>query len=331
VTGAHGANLTGLFAEARSGHNFGVGRAIPRRRLDEALLNAAGDAGAEIHQRTRLVRLLHDDHVVRGAILRGPDGQPFAVSARITVGADGLQSRVAQAFGGRRHGRLRRWALVAHMSGVAGLDDRAELHLAQDAYVGINPLPGGLANIAMVMGPSRAAHLAGGLESRFHDTLRDLFPRVQSRFGAATFEGPVRAVGPFDVRSRRPIVPGGILVGDAADFFDPFTGEGIHAALTGARLATGSILAAVRHQGLDQERPLPALTDYLRARRRAFWGKWVIERMIGYGMQAPALFDRAVGRIGRRPAMAHTMIGVTGHLVPPTRVLNPLFLARTVL
>ncbi|MGH7511350.1 MAG: hypothetical protein ACREOQ_00365, partial [Gemmatimonadales bacterium] len=70
---------------------------------------------------------------------------------------------------------------------------------------------------------------------------------------------------------------------------------------------------------------------YRSARRRAFAGKWAVERLIGYGMWWPRLFDRAVARLGRRGSMAHTLIGVTGDFVPAGEVLNPLFLARMML
>jgi hypothetical protein len=56
-----------------------------------------------------------------------------------------------------------------------------------------------------------------------------------------------------------------------------------------------------------------------------------VERLIGHAMAWPALFDRAVERLGRRGDMAHTLIGVTGDFVPARAVLNPVFLARMVL
>ncbi|HEX7024748.1 MAG TPA: hypothetical protein VF187_08020, partial [Gemmatimonadales bacterium] len=134
----------------------------------------------------------------------------------------------------------------------------------------------------------------------------------------------VMVTGPFDAWSRDVVAPGALLVGDAADFFDPFTGEGICAALRGAELAADTILPAM-------ERPGPvsrgSLRPYLRARRAAFLGKWVVERAIGYAMLAPGLFDRAVGRLERR-GLAHTLIGVTGDFVPPRAVLNPVFLSQ---
>jgi menaquinone-9 beta-reductase len=114
------------------------------------------------------------------------------------------------------------------------------------------------------------------------------------------------------------------LVGDAADFFDPFTGEGIYSALRGAELLAETAEPALAHRGRVTA---AALAPYRRARRRAFGGKWAVERLIGYGMNFPALFDRAVGRLGRR-GMAHTLIGVTADFVPARAVLNPVFLAR---
>jgi menaquinone-9 beta-reductase len=141
---------------------------------------------------------------------------------------------------------------------------------------------------------------------------------------------PVIATGPFAAWSRRVIAPGGgaLLVGDASDFFDPFTGEGIYSALKGAELVADTVTLALAQ---DQTAPLSAalLAPYARARRRAFLGKWVVERMVGYAMWFPWLFDRAVARLERN-GLSHTFLGVTGDFVPPRAVLDPRFLVRMV-
>ena len=79
------------------------------------------------------------------------------------------------------------------------------------------------------------------------------------------------------------------------------------------------------------EMPLDAgLGAYRRARRRAFAGKWAVERLIGYAMLLPGFFDRAVERLERR-GLSHTLIGVTGDYLPARHVLNPRFLSQVML
>lgn len=322
VTAPHGARLAGRFAEvAPAGRARGL--ALPRRALDAMLLQAARDAGVTVHEATQLVELA-PAAAGREARLRTGGGSA-TVRARVVVGADGLQSRVASLTGLRRRGGLRRVALVAHVHGVTGLGDAAEMHVGRLGYVGLNPLEGDLANVALVMPASRAAAMRGTLGERLAAGLAG-FPALVGRVPLDALAGPVRAIGPFDARCRRSVADGTLLVGDAAEFFDPFTGEGICSALIGARLAAPVIDAALDEGGAVRR---AALAPYRRARLAAFAGKWMVERMIGYAMLQPALFDRAVDRIARR-GLASTLVGVTGHVLPARRVLNPAFLWKTV-
>ena len=116
-----------------------------------------------------------------------------------------------------------------------------------------------------------------------------------------------------------------LLVGDAAVFFDPFTGQGIYSALRGAELAAAALAGA-----LARPHPLtgPVLAPYRAARRAAFAGKWVLERLIGLGVGWPALTDRVVGRLARRPDLADLLVSATGNVLPARRVFTPSVLAR---
>ena len=168
--------------------------------------------------------------------------------------------------------------------------------------------------------------LARGRPGSFFLEQLERFPGVRGRLRADSIVREVLVTGPFAAWSRTVVTAGALLTGDAADFFDPFTGEGICAALRGAEL-----LEITAREALARPGPLSAaaLAPYARARRRAFLGKWMVERTIGYAMLAPALFDRAVARLERR-GLAHTLIGVTGDFVPPRAVLNPVFLSQVV-
>jgi flavin-dependent dehydrogenase len=317
--------LTGLFALAGYRPFRESGLSIQRSILDAALLDAAVRAGARILERSTVEGVLAEAGAVQGLRVRDGQGPAREIRARLTIGADGLHSLVARRVGRRRYGAIRRFGFAAHLHGVEGLRDVAEMHVSGDGYVGLNPLGGGLANVALVV-PAHRAEAAKGRPSHFFFQELDRFPGVAGRVDRRKLARAVMVTGPFAAWSRRVAVPGAMLVGDAADFFDPFTGEGICAALRGAEL-----LAAVALPALERAGPVagPALRAYSRARRQAFLGKWAVERAIGYAMLAPALFDRAVARLERR-GLAHTMIGVTGDFVPPRAVLNPVFLSQVV-
>jgi flavin-dependent dehydrogenase len=327
VTAAGGSHLHGRFALAGPPPFRPTGLSISRRILDHALVAAARAAGAAVLERTAVEELLYDGGVVAGAVVRDPAGRRQALRARLTIGADGLRSIVARRLGPRRHGRPRRIAFVAHVDGVAGLGDGAELHVGRRGYVGLNPIGGGRTNVALVVPADRGAEARGRAEAFLVETLRE-FPGLHERVTRGSLVRRVLATGPFAAWSGRVVAGGAALVGDAADFFDPFTGEGIYSALRGAELLADTAAEALGHGGAVTA---ARLAGYRWARRRAFAGKWAVERLIGYGMLFPALFDRAVERLGRRAGMADTLIGVTADFVPARRVLNPLFLARMLL
>jgi flavin-dependent dehydrogenase len=326
VHGPRGSALTGLFARSVLPAARSSGLAVSRRTLDHALVQRARAAGATVLEGAAVRELLYDGGAVAGAMIEPGDGPPRTIQARLTVGADGLRSVIARRIGRRTHGRPRRIAFVAHVARVRGLGDVAEMHVSANGYVGLNPIGGDVANVALVIPAAAAGAARGDAADFFHRTL-ERFPGVAGRVDPSRVVREVMVTGPFAARSSRVTTDGALLVGDAAEFFDPFTGEGIYRALHGAELAALVAGAALRRPGIVRAR---ALAPYRAERRRAFAGTWAVERIIAWMMGAPALFDRAVARLERR-GLAHTLIGVTGDLVPAGAVLNPTFLLRTLL
>lgn len=322
VTGPSGSRLRGRFADAGGSPFRPTGMALPRRELDNVLVDAARDSGALVVEATRLAALhsLADGTIT--ATLSGPRGER-QLTARVVIGADGLGSRVARLSGLHRKGGLRRIAFVAHLTGVRGMQAHAELHVQSRTYVGLNPLDPATTNVALVVDAADAAAARGDATGYFQHRLAG-FPEVADRVAAGQIVREVLVTGPFDARSRSSTTNAVALVGDAAEFFDPFTGEGICTALAGARLLAQALDPLLRSSAPITHR---ALTPYRRARRRHFLGKWAVERSIGHAMRWPALFDHAVGRI-HRAGLASTVIGVTGDLVPASRLITPGFLWR---
>ncbi len=326
VFGPRGASLLGRFSETEVQPFRHSGLAVARRILDQRLVDGARAAGAEVRERTTVEELLYEAGGVAGVVVRTAAGARETIRARIVIGADGLRSIVARRVGRRRQGSPSRVAFVAHVADVPGLDGLTEMHVGERGYVGLNRIAAGVANVALVVPKEVAAGARGGAESFFFSLLEQ-FAGVRGRVYRESLVRRVLVTGPFAAWSGRVVVPGALLVGDAADFFDPFTGEGIGTALRGAELAADAVGAALAAPGPVT---VAALEGYRLARRAAFLGKWTVERLVGYGMLVPALFDRAIARMERR-GLAHTFIGVTGDYVPAGAVLNPWFLARMIL
>lgn len=324
VIAPSGAAMTGRFAGR---HRYApprpYGFALPRRRFDAILLDAARRAGAEVREETAVEELVYDRGGVGGVVARTGSGKREAWHARVVVGADGLRSVVARRLGLRRNSLPRRLAFAAHLEGMTGVGDVGEMHIGRPGYVGLGPIGGGVTTIALVL-PLR---LVRAERRDYHaGFLAELerFPGLRGRAAGARMVREVLATGPFAAWSRPPVADGALLVGDAADFFDPFTGQGIYSALRGAELAFETLAVALAAGGPVTRH---ALAPYARARRVVFAGKWILERLIGLGVGWPTLAERVVRRLARRPALADLLVGATGNFVPARAALAPAALA----
>jgi flavin-dependent dehydrogenase len=294
------------------------GLALPRSRLDAIVLAAAERAGATVLQGVALEALRLDGRTVVGARLRHrEDGRRWEERARVIVGADGLHSLVARRLALTRRLGPRRLALVAHLDGVAGMRGCGEMFVRAGRYVGLAPIGGALVNAAAVVPASDARAIARDPLGFLLTELR-AFPELRRRLAGSRVCDRVLVAGPFARAARRSVADGALLVGDAADFFDPFTGQGIFAALRGGRLAADALAAALALGPASRA----ALQPYRHARRRAFAGKWVLERVVALSVTRPAIMRRFVRRAASRPALAGLWVGAAGDYVPVTALCS---------
>ncbi|HEU0076002.1 MAG TPA: NAD(P)/FAD-dependent oxidoreductase, partial [Longimicrobiaceae bacterium] len=274
--------------------------------------------GAEVRTGVRVRDLLRRGRAVRG--VAASDGRAdFEIPARIVVGADGLRSVVLRRLGlVRRAPRLRKVALTAHVRGADGLGARGELRVRGGGCLGIAPVGGGLANVSIVVAGDGARGVVGDAAGYFDRALREY------GFGGLERVDEVLATGPFDWPVRRAVADGAVLVGDAAGYYDPFTGQGIFRALRGAELAADVVGAAL----LRGEVSAAALAGYERARRRAFGAGERMQRLVEAFVARPRALAAVSRRLGRRPEVADALIRVTGDLEPVRSLLRPALLLR---
>lgn len=325
VRAPSGRTFHGAFATARGFRGFRErGLALRRVHLDDLVLGAARGQGARVVEGTRVSALVTAQGRVSGVVSEA-DGHRVVRRAALVIGADGLRSIVARRLGLAAHAVWpRRVAFVAHYRGVAGMGRAGEMHVHADGYVGLADVGHGETNVAIVV-PARIARQAKGDAAGFFDQWLAARTHLTERFARAVRVSEVRATGPFASRARRGWAPGAALVGDAADFFDPFTGEGIYAALRGGELLAPFAADAIRGDPRAQAR---ALAGYDDARRREFAGKWRVERIIGAAVGVPALMNHAARVLGREQHLADLLVGIAGDVVPANALFAPRVLAH---
>lgn len=301
------------------------GWALPRSDLDAILLEAATAAGATFLARRRVFGLLREGEGaaggrVRGVVARGPDGGRERHRARLVVGADGLRSRIARLLGGVRHGPRRRLALVGRFE-KAGLGatfgGRGEMRISSEGVLGAAPTGPDGCNLALVVPDARAPAISVDVARFYREGLAAY--GAWSRVAGARRIGEIEVTGPFEVSPRRVVAPGALLAGDAAGYFDPFTGQGIYRALWMAREAAATALAALEGEFAGAA----GLAAYARRVRRLLVASRRVQRLVDAFVSRPTLMDPTAGLLGRRPGLASLLVDVTGDRLPPSALLRP--------
>jgi flavin-dependent dehydrogenase len=283
VTGPGGARIDAPYPP----DVYGV--AITRRDLDTALVDAAVEAGARFEPGVRV----RGPVVAKGVVI-GVRTDRGELRGRVVIGAEGRQATLAAALGLARFAPSpKRWAFGAYFEGLSGVTARGEMHVRSGEYVGIAPLPGGIANVCVVREITRVGRRGDFPESGTRAGGPDpiaravsSYPDLRERFAAARRVSAVATLGPMAIDVRASGCPGLLLAGDAAGFIDPITGDGLRFALRGGELAAAAALTELR-----TGRPTWQTLD--RMRTAEFASKWRLNRAVRVLVGSPGCVHAA--------------------------------------
>jgi flavin-dependent dehydrogenase len=305
----------------RPHRNYGL--AIRRPLLDTTLLLRAEQVGVRVRTGVDVRDVIRDGGGRVCGVMARERNRLSPIHAGLVIGADGLRSVVARRTKLGRHGRWpRRLALVRHYRGVTHDSMVGDMHVFDGGYAGFAPVGDDLTNVAVVVPTSHSREIGNDRDAIIEQFIASQ-PAVAARLAHAEPATAARAVGPFNWHAKRAWTPGAALVGDSADFFDPFTGEGMYAAMRGAELLATYAWEAVRAN--THARADTALAAYDRCRRHEFSGKWAVEKAIAMAIASPPWINFAARALARRSDLADLLVGVTGDFVPAREVLKPRF------
>lgn len=328
VASPDGTTFRAKFPAAVEGQASPFALSIPRATLDSVLLKWAQRAGARCVEGFRVTDLIWENGQVRGVTGIGSTGRE-TYRGRIVVGADGRDSVVARRLGLHRpHPTLHRTALVAHYEGAAKLIDYGLISVGVRSYCILNPIGKRLVNACIVADHGVVRGWKGHVEELF-DVMLQEFPLAVRTLGDTQRSGPIRCLGPLAFHTGRSAKAGALLIGDAAGFYDPFTGEGVGHALSGSQLAAREITSALTEG--DGYLAESRLMRFDRQQRAAFKSRKRLGVTLQTVIRHPLAANLVVRFLRGRQSFADLLLGVVGDLLPPsalTGILHPALLLK---
>jgi 2-polyprenyl-6-methoxyphenol hydroxylase-like FAD-dependent oxidoreductase len=237
----------------------------PRRYiLDKILVDAAVEAGAELHENFIVDEILRDDDRVTGIRGHAKEGQSVAEQARVIVGADGRHSLVAKAVQPEKYHEHPAQSLAYYTYWADVPLSGGEVYGRGPRSIGLWPTNDGLTMSYIAWPVKEFNTFRSNIEANVMSTF-DLVPELGQRMRSG--RRVEKFVGTADLPSyfRKPYGSGWALVGDAGLVKDPITGQGINAAFRDAELLTEAL-----DRGLSGQQPLTtALAGYEQQRNAA--------------------------------------------------------------
>ena len=276
-----------VVAEGRFG--AGEGRGVRRTALSAALRARASELGATLLERTALRGFARAGDAMRVRTSAGP------LEARLLVGADGLRSFVRRAAGleGRPSRVAPRQGLRRHYA-LAPWSDLVEVHWAQGVEAYVTPVARDEVGVAL---------LWRGTAARYDELLARL-PALAAKLAGVPVSSSVRGGGRFHQRVRARTAPGLALVGDAAGYVDPLTGEGLSLGFACAEALVETVVAG---------RPLASYERFWHARSAALFR---MTRLLLLVAAWPALRHRVVRTLAARPELFDRFLAITAGQAP---------------
>lgn len=295
---------------------------VRRPALDQILVGAAADAGADVRTQTAVTGLVMEDRRVAGVTT--PTGE---LRASLVVGADGTRSAVARMVEAEEYcptatGRLFMWA---YYEADPSNGEMWIGKLADYVYL-VTPTDSGLTLVAACPSIDRRGEARTNREAVYEAGVR-AWPELHAGLTGARREGPIHTMANANGFFRRSAGPGWVLVGDAGHFKDPSPGQGIADALRqGEKLAE----AIGRALGDGNGKADDVLRDWWRWRDEDAWEMYWFALDAGEAGPMPPLRHEVMRRIAADRELTKTLLRIFNHEVRPSELFTPAFSLTTI-
>ena len=312
------------------------GRVIPREQLDWWIRETARLSGAQIVEPCRVKDFeVFKTHV---EVVCKYKNEEKRFKARALIGADGSSSTVARLLSGTKHSSKNRMLAVrAYFDNMEGPWQRADVYYASNSFPGyywLFPTGKATANIGIGIVKETFPENQMHLDELLKDTI-EKDPALRCRVGKAVLRGKIAGwpLSTFDPDMQL-VADRVLLTGDAAGLINSLNGEGIQTALSSGRWAAETLMDCLQKNTLTKS----DLDAY----------RLTVDREIGCDMMLSQVVIECIrnrtlnpvwlqlmstisSRALANPKYAGVAGGVLSGIVPAKEVLNPAFVAETMM
>jgi len=235
----------------------GEGYAVKRIFYDNFLFQNSKSFGVKTIEGFTVNSLIKDGEKVLGVKGTDSKGNQKEFKSKMVVGADGATSIVSKSLGlNKIDFNHHITALRTYYSGVKDLKGTIEIHFIDSmlpGYFWIFPVEEGIANVGAGIITKDLKKNKVNLQQAMFDAI-EKDPLFKERFKDAKMVSPVKGwTLPLGSKRKKISGNGFLLVGDAASLIDPFSGEGIGNAMTSGKIASETILKALKENNFSAE------------------------------------------------------------------------------
>jgi flavin-dependent dehydrogenase len=290
----------------------------PRRTvLDKLLVDAARDAGAEVREGFTVHEIVVEGGAVVGIRGRDAGGNDVTERARVVIGADGRNSRVAKAVEPEQYNEkpVVQHSYYTYWSGlpVDGVEATIRPHRGWAAM----PTHDDLTLIVVGWPHAEAADNKHDVEGNYLKSF-ELSPDFARRVRAAKREARFAGTG-VEGWFRKPFGPGWALVGDAGYDKDPITAQGISDAFHQVEMCATALDEVFRGARAFDD----AMGDYQRVRDEQVLPMYEFTSELATLEPPPPEMQQLLGAVhGNQDAM-DDFVSVVAGTVSPAAFFDP--------
>jgi len=249
---------------------------VRRAEFDELLFRTAAGRGARTQEGVRVTELGFAPPGGRAQVAAtGPDGSVLHYAPRFVLDASGRDTFLAGKLQTKRSNKHNTTAaLYGHFLGVerrtGELEGYITVHLADDGWFWMIPLPDGVMSVGFVGDQSAFKGRRGSLHDLFMARINGS-PTVRARMANAELQGDVTSTGNYSYRSTQAWGEGFLMIGDAFGFVDPVFSSGVLLAMTAGDMGADVAAAWLQDPALGRARARRMERDLTHAMERISW------------------------------------------------------------